>query len=241
MTRAGFVLLLAFAVPVAAIAWTNPAEERIARKAAILAPPDLRTLLDKFEPEYLAGLDRARAEGEAQHRFGSGRLAERIEAESRATVAMIRRGDPMTGIVERLGVLAHLVGDANNPFHASGDARLAPMQADYESFAARSVGKVPTIFYGLQRDFRPSVLTEGMKSRSARFAPLLAAEYFRDGRRRTSAEFDDRSTAFGIASITYSRSVSDLINLYYFIWKESGGDVRNARSRQRSNLLLNEH
>ena len=64
-------------------------------------------------------------------------------------------------------------------------------------------------------------------------------EYFRHGQRRTSAEFDDRSTAFGIASVCYSRAVTDLVNLYYFVWRQAGGDVRSASLMRGSNLVLN--
>jgi hypothetical protein len=75
--------------------------------------------------------------------------------------------------------------------------------------------------------------------RSSTFYPLLSEEYFRYGSRRSAAEFDDRSTAFGVASVCYSRSVSDLVNIYYYIWREAGGDVRRAAVMQRGNLLVN--
>jgi hypothetical protein len=56
----------------------------------------------------------------------------------------------------------------------------------------------------------------------------MAEEYFRFGTRRTATDFDDRSTAFGVASLCYSHAVSDAVNLYYYIWREAGGDVRAA-------------
>ena len=45
--------------------------------------------------------------------------------------------------------------------------------------------------------------------------------------RGNSATFDDRSTAFGVASVCYSHAVTDVANLQVFIWKEAGGSVRN--------------
>jgi hypothetical protein len=66
-------------------------------------------------------------------------------------------------------------------------------------------------------------------------------EYFGTGTRRSSADFDDRSTAFGVASISYSRAVTDLVNVYYYIWKEAGGDVRSAVLMREGNLQLNAH
>jgi hypothetical protein len=146
----------------------------------------------------------------------------------------------MNAIVERLGGLAHLVADANNPFHvANSDARLTASKGDFEHYFERRLPKFPTVFYGLDPQFRLGAYLDRTFARSAKFYPLVASEYFRNGARRTSATFDDRSTAFGVASISYSRAVTDVVNLYYFIWKEAGGDVRSAAVMRDGNLLLN--
>lgn len=244
MSRLGFLLLIVL-ISFSARAWTPDAEARIATKSAALAPPDLRMLIDKFDGDYRRGLERAASEPENEtHRYlvasGRGMLRERIERETQAAIASIRKGDPMPLVVERLGGLVHLIADANNPFHVgSGDARLPPLQPDYEAYLERRMAKFPTVFYGLDRNFRLRSYLDRTFARSARFYPLVAEEYFRGGRRRASREFDDRSTAFGIASVSYSRSVSDVVNLYYFIWKEAGGDVRSAAVMRGGNLLLN--
>lgn len=244
MSRLGFLLLIAL-IPVSASAWTPAAESRIASKSAALAPPDLRMLIEKFDGDYRRGLERAASEPENEtHRYfvgtGRGMLRERIDRETQAAITAIRKGDPMPDVVARLGGLVHLVADANNPFHVgSGDARLASLQPDYESYLERRMSKFPTVFYGLDRNFRLRSYLDRTFARSARFYPLIAEEYFRGGRRRSATEFDDRSTAFGIASVSYSRSVSDVVNLYYYIWKEAGGDVRSAAVMRGGNLLLN--
>jgi hypothetical protein len=243
MRRFGFVLLLLF--PLTAAAWTRASDERIATKGAALAPPDLRMLIERFENDYKQGLARAQSdEGTESHHYfvvsREGRLRERIERETRSTVDAIRKGEPMSSVVERLGGLVHLVADANNPFHvANGDARLAASKNDFELYFERRLPKFPTVFYGLDPQFRLTSYLDRTFARSARFYPLVASEYFRDGERRTSAAFDDRSTAFGVASISYSRAVTDVVNLYYFIWKEAGGDVRAAAVMRDGNLLLN--
>lgn len=202
-------------------------------------------LLTQFESDYKAGLARAQAEeGAESHRYfvlsRSGRLRDRIDRETAATISMIRKGEPMREVMERMGVLAHLVADANNPFHiANDDERLAVSQNDYEQYFERRLSKFPTVFYGLVPDFTPLSYFDRTFARTARFYPLLRDEYFRYGQRRSATEFDDRSTAFGIASICYSRAVSDLVNLYYYIWREAGGDVRSTTAMRSSNLLLN--
>lgn len=245
MRRFGFVLLLLF--PLTATAWTRASDERIAKKGAALAPPDLRMLIERFEIDYKQGLARAQAdEGTESHHYfvlsREGRLRERIERETRGTVDAIRKGEPMSTVVERLGALAHLVADANNPFHvAKDDPRLSGSKNDFEQYFERRLPKFPTVFYGLDPEFRLAPYLDRTFARSAKFYPLVASEYFRDGERRTSAAFDDRSTAFGVASISYSRAVTDVVNLYYFIWKEAGGDVRSAAVMRDGNLLLNAH
>jgi hypothetical protein len=237
MRRLGIVLLVLF-LPLAAQAWTPAADSRIAKKGADLAPPDLRMLIERFGPEYKTGLERARQEeGNDAHR--ERRLRERLERETAAIATSIRKGDPMATVVERLGGLAHLVADANNPFHVRDDnGRLNSSQEDYERYFERRMPKFPTVFYGLDRNFRLPAFLDKTFARSAKFYPLVGEEYFRGGSRRTSAEFDDRSTAFAIAAVSYSRAVTDLVNLYYFIWKEAGGDVRAAAVMRDGNVKL---
>ena len=143
-------------------------------------------------------------------------------------------------VSDKTGLLAHLVADANNPFHvAKDDSRLAASHNDFEQYFERKLSKFPTVFYGLDPQFRLGTYLDKTFARTAKFYPLMSEEYFRSGERRTSAEFDDRSTAFGVASVCYSRAVTDLVNLYYYIWKEAGGDVRSAAAMRRGNLLLN--
>jgi hypothetical protein len=208
-------LFLATALPAAA--WTRAAEHRIALKSAELGPPDLRLLIGAFNDEYLRGVDLALGdEGSEIHR---GKLRERIEAESRAIVMMIRTNKPMVQVVERFGILAHLVGDANNPYHLVDNAAT---RADFERYFERRMARFPTFFYGVDRRFDLRAYLDGTFARTRKFVGPMAEEYTRG----TSATFDDRSTAFGVASVCYSHAVTDIVNLQYFIWKEAGGSVR---------------
>jgi len=237
MRRLGIVLLVLF-LPLTAQAWTPAADARIAKKGADLAPPDLRMLIERFNGDYQRGIERARQEEDnGTHREGA--LRKRLERETTDIASAIRKGDPMPNVVERLGGLAHLVGDANNPFHArDDDGRLNGSQDDYERYFERRMPKFPTVFYGLTPNFRLPAYLDKTFARSAKFYPLVGEEYFRGGSRHTSAEFDDRSTAFAIAAVSYSRAVTDLVNLYYFIWKEAGGDVRAAAVMRDGNLKM---
>jgi hypothetical protein len=210
-------------LPATALAWTPPANTLIAKKSLQYAPPDLRLLIEKFPREYAAGLEET----------ASGDLRQQIGTLATGTIKMIRSNQPMPLVVERLGLLARLVADANNPLKL--DRRLDPVTDDYEHYFERKIVLFPTVFYGIDSNFRLSAYLDRTLARSKTFAPLVAEEYFGDGEEHTSDDFDDRSTAFGIASVSYSHAVTDVVNLYYYIWKEAGGDVRSARTLLHAN------
>ncbi|HYM60499.1 MAG TPA: hypothetical protein VEZ11_06360 [Thermoanaerobaculia bacterium] len=244
MRRLAILILVLAITPLSAKAWLHAADQRIARKSAAMAPPDLRLVLGLYIREYEGGLREAEAgEGTESHYFLvrslRGKLRQRIEAQTAATIAGLRHGEPLSRIAERLGELAHLLADANNPFHiANDDPRLALSQSDFERYFENRMSVFPTVFYGLDPNFQLLPYLDRTFARTSRFYPLMSEEYFRYGERRTSADFDDRSTAFGVASVCYSHAVTDLVNIYYYIWKEAGGDVRSASTMRRSTLIL---
>jgi len=240
------ILAAFFLITTPLFAWTPAADQRIARKSAQLAPPDLKLLLDKYRDDYAKGLQEAEAdEGSEQHQFfvlsRKGQLKGAIQQSIDRSVSILQKHEPVSSFVEQLGVLSHLVADANTPFHAANDdPRLAQLHQDFEGYFESRMMKFPTVFYGLEPDLQPSAIIDRTLSRSARFYPLLSEEYFRFGENHTSLDFDDRSTAFGIAAVSYSHAVTDLVNIYYYIWKQAGGDVRAAALLEKGNLLLNE-
>ncbi len=240
LAAAAFLIL----APLTANAWTRDSDLRIAQRSRELAPPDLQLVLRRFEPEFTNGIERAESdEGSELHHYfvlsRKGKLRERIEQETRGIVKMIRGRQPMALVAEHFGVLTHLVADANNPFHTSdADPRLGPLHDDFEQYFERRLARFPTVFYGLAPDFQLGGYLDRMVARSSRLSPLLGEEYFRGGETHLSGDFDDRSTAFGVASVCYSHAVTDMVNLYYYIWKEAGGDVRSA-TRRRGGVLPN--
>jgi hypothetical protein len=240
LAAAAFLLL----APIAANAWTRASDLRIAQRSRELAPPDLQLVLRRFEPEFTRGIERAESdEGSELHHYfvlsRQGKLRERIEQETRGIIRMIRGKESMALVAEHFGVLTHLVADANNPFHTSNDdPRLGPQHDDFEQYFERRLARFPTVFYGLAPNFQLGSYLDRMVTRSSRLSPLLGEEYFRGGEVHTSGDFDDRSTAFGVASVCYSHAVTDLVNLYYYIWKEAGGDVRSA-ARRHSGVVRN--
>jgi hypothetical protein len=218
-----FAFVILFLIPTTSFAWTRAADQRIAAKAAEFAPPDLRILLKKFNVEYQHGVENANHdEGRDPH---LDHLSDRIQQEATSIVSMMHTNAPMPAMVERLGYLSHLVGDANNPFHMDRAAASDPAHDDYEAYFERRMTVFPTAIYGINKNLKLRSYVDGIMARTKRFLPLVNEEYSRGDARHTSAEFDDRSTAFGIASVCYSHAVTDTANLYYYIWRQAGGAV----------------
>lgn len=217
-------LAILFLLPTTTFAWTRTADERIARESAKVAPRDLQDVLKKYAKQYAQGVDRAVAEeGVDIHRE---HLRDSIEREANAIIEMIRTNKPMSAVAERLGYLSHLVGDANNPFHLDKNASLDPAHEDFEHYFERRMQVFPTVSYGITRNLQLGPYLDHIFTRTAKLLPLMNEEYSRGGARHTSAEFDDRSTAFGVASICYSHAVTDTANLYFYIWRQAGGATR---------------
>jgi len=229
--------LLLVLIPITANAWTRTSDQQIGVRAAQLAPRDLRLIIYRFRNQYTAGIDRALAEESAdKHRV---HLRDRIEKETAAIVMLLRTKQPMQQVVFRLGMLAHLVGDANNPWHVATDDELESSHLDFEHYFERRMERFPTVFYGLDPRFALPQYLDRTLHRTAGYAPLMSEEYFRGGSRHTSSDFDDRSTAFGVASICYSHAITDIVNVDYYIWREAGGDVRSAASMRAARVIAN--
>ena len=229
--------LLLILIPLTANAWTRTSDQQIASRAALLAPRDLRLVIYRFHNQYIAGIDRALSDEKSDpHRT---RLRERIEKETAFIVDLLRTKQPMPQVVFRLGILAHLIGDANNPFHVTTQEALEPEHVDFEHYFETRMARFPTVFYGLDPSFALAKYFDHAVTRTKNFAPLMNEEYFRGGSHHTSAEFDDRSTAFGVASICYSHAITDIINVDYYIWREAGGDVRQAASMRTPRVIAN--
>lgn len=229
--RLGFLLLLAI-TPLTSYGWTLATEGAMAEAALMLGPPNVSQLVSIHERSFEEGLrDAARHENqELGVHLGNDRTAlERLlRSEIDRAVKIMKNREPVEEFVYQLGVIAHLTGDLNHPFHLGVDDDLDGRRDDYEQYLERRRERFPTVFYGIERDRVIDRVIRGGQARARSFTPLLRYEYFGKGSARWSRQFDDRSTAFAVASLSWSHSVSDLVNIYYELWRQAGGDVRKA-------------
>lgn len=252
MPYLGRVLLLAGASLAAgahwAWAWTPRTQLAIAERAAELAPPDLRAQIVKHPREFRRGALGAFSDPDPQRHArdadGYGTLDAVIAEEAAGVVSLIQGHRPFAEIVYQLGRLAHFVADASNPLNASsGDPQEASYFADFLQYAEHAMPRFAVVFYGLDGrlnrapDLRP--LAGAALQRSRALYPRVGAEYRRVGRVAGTQFFDDRSTAFAVAAISFSHAVSDTANAFRYVWLRAGGaDPRALPAAAERRLVL---
>jgi hypothetical protein len=227
---AGLVLLSLGALP--ALAWTPATQAVIAREAAHLSPPDLARQIEKHRRDFEAGVGAPFADTDAGRHMknpdGSGSLDQVIEAEATKAVVLIQGHKPFAEIVRQLGEVCHYVADANNPLATSADdAEEGRYFVDYLRYAQSAESRFPLIFYGLQPGLDKShsleLLVGAALKRGRELYPMIGREYRRIDFASGQGRFDDRSTAFGVASVAFSHAVTDVALALRYIWLASGG------------------
>lgn len=230
------VFLLAAAGP--AMAWTPRTQQSIAWEAARIGPPDLLRQILRHRDAYLAGtLAPFDDTDPARHRKwadGSGELDRSTEAAVAQAVEAIRGHRPFQDIVFRLGVVAHYVADANNPLASSNDDPQAGRYfVDFLRYAESAEPRFPLIFYGVQPDLdRGSAglapLVAAALERGRALYPKIGLEYRGIDFASGIGVFDDRSTAFAVASIAWSHAVTDVSLALRYVWIRAGGADQRA-------------
>ena len=170
---------------------------------------------------------------------GSGELDRAVVAEMNAAIDLIRRHRPFAEVVERLGRVSHFVADANLPLNtANTDAQEARYFRDFLDYADSARPRFAVVFYGLgpawksPRDLQ--TWTRATLARGRKLYPAIGEEYRRIGDVDGLAGFDDRSTAFAVAALSYSHAVSDVARALRYVWLAAGGDRSARATRPRS-------
>jgi hypothetical protein len=238
-------LVTALAVAPPAAAFTPDTQIRIAEEAARLAPPDLARQLERRQKRYQEGVVTPFRDGDpGRHTAGAGGELDRvIVAEAARAVQAIQEHRPFDDVVAQLGVVAHFVADANNPLNVSAaDPREGEYFVDYARYMQSAEPRLPLVFYGLAPGLeqRPDVapLVAATLQRSRGLYPLVGREYRRIGFASGIGRFDDRSTAFGVASLAFSHAVTDVARVLRWIWLRSGGADQRPALPARGDTLI---
>ncbi len=241
------ILLALLAAPAPMWAWSKQSHIDIAWEAARLAPPDLFRQIVRHKNSFRDGLIYPFDDGSPERRFvnpdGTGLLDEVILIEADNAVRSITAHRPFQDIVFQLGLVLHYVLEANNPLQVDlGDPSEATYAADYEAYLQYASKRVPGVFYGIDPELRgladlePFITRTIDRSRS--LYPYVGDEYRRVGGGPGVERFDDKSTAFGVASVAFNRALTDAVAVLRLVWLEAGGTDGLPRRSLDSNHLL---
>lgn len=234
LTRTVAVAALTFAaalLPARLAAWSPATQVSIARTAARLAPPDLARQIERRSERYREGVLAPFQESAVERHYRNldrGALDAVLADEVAGAVAALRQPAPFDDVVYRLGRVAHWVADANNPLNAAGDdPEEGRYFADWLRYADSARPRFAPVYYLgeppviSERDVR--LLTLRALQRGRGFYPRVGDEYRRIGFGAGARGFDDRSTAFGVAAVSFSHAISDLARVLRYVWIAGGG------------------
>jgi len=233
------LVLCAALWPAPAAGWTEDTRARIIQQSMDLMPDSLKDILQEQEVNCLQGARAATgaAGTEARHRgHDTEALRVRIEttaAAVRETVDAINRHEPFRQVAFRFGEVAHLVADLNYPLnHPEGGRVPDPAYDRYGAFVETAMERFPVILdptstANLRSDDLDGYL-EAMSERVQPYGSRLEEVFRLDREKPDPQRFDDRSIAFGIASLSYSRSVSDVSRVWLYIWQQANGDMEGV-------------
>jgi len=230
---AGLLALAAGPGPV--FAWTPDTQVAIAEHGTTLAPIDLQNQLERHEARFREGVllpfgdpDPAR---HVKNPDGRGYLDQVIVREVERAIIAIQKHYPFGDIIHQLGVVAHYVADANNPLNTSdSDPHERDYSTDYLRYVESAQPRFDVVFDGHGRMIGEpdelGALIQRSLDRSRAFYPSIGDEYRRVGAVNGIELYDDRSTAFGVGSLTFNHAVSDITGVLRYIWLRAGGADR---------------
>lgn len=227
-------LFVAVAVAVAsspAFAWTAATRVVMIDDAVKLMPPSLRKVLEKRRNDVRRGmLEPMTQEDALAHRppWEGGVLDASVDAAARDLASGATTLVSFHDVARRFGVLAHFVADAGFPPAAAGVAG-SSRYAHFAALCETRRPKFPFVFYGhgndalAKDDFRAFTLQILERARTED-ANLVRA-YAEAPSWTDAAAFDDRSVPFAIASLSYSRTVTDIVQAWLAAWRDCHGDL----------------
>ena len=242
------VAIIAMIAPTTGHAWSPKTQLAIAQYAASFAPPDLERQIEKHTKQFKQGVVAPFQNGDAKRHSkdsdGAGLLDQVIAVQAEAIVKAIRGHQPFADIVYKIGVLSHYLADSNNPLStSSADAQEPRYYADFLTYLETAYPRFSVVFYPPSKEPKTSndlpKLVANTLQRSRSMYPMIGREYQRIGGFNGSRLFDDRSTAFGVGSVAFSRAVSDVATVLRYVWIRSGGiDNRGIPNLDEKQLVL---
>jgi len=221
-----------------AYAWAPQTRVRMTDEAVRFMPPSLRLALENHRTELLRGvLNPMKTEDDPGHRVArGGTLEASVAAEAAKLHAMLQEQTPFARIAEQFGTLAHYVLDAGFPPGVSEDGE--DRYHHFAEFCQERSERFPLVFYGHENEALADQDYRGYArqtiERSRQSDRQLAYAYERYAEHENASAFDDRSVPFALGSLSYSRSVNDVVRVWLTVWENAPGDMGRTPYRETS-------
>ena len=191
-------------------------------------PLSFRTIMRKHEKEILSGAIHPDSYPESDH--SSGYLEDAIEKRVELIPQEMHNHQKFGIVAGEFGRLAHYLADLNDPLVLMDtDSREGTYRNDFAIYAEMNIPKFPWIFDGhIDKTLEKNQIAEYLKTqaeRAARNYQEIGEAYYPEGTLVSSNTFDEHSLPFGIASLSYSHSVSSTVQVWFYIWRKAHGDT----------------
>jgi hypothetical protein len=221
-----------------AAAWTDATRLRMLDDALKVSPPALARILRHNEAALRRGMIEPSAHEDEeihfQHPDGrQGLAAAAVDRKTREIASLLMEKRSLKRFAYEMGVLAHLLADAGFTLNASdADPREPLYREGWRRYVEQQLPKIPFVFdrepskHLKKQDYRGAVLAEAR--RAAANYPAIGPAFKDDGTPRSRDAVDERSLAFGVASLSYSHAASSIAWVWLDVWRSLNGDLEGT-------------
>lgn len=234
MWRIAILFFLAAALVSRADCWTPKTYQLVVVKSVRLMPGSFRRVMMRHQVEILDGSLHPDAELESHHTYDlktkSGFLQDRILELSQVIPQKIHNHATFAEVARDFGRLSHYMADLNDPLIlGDNDPREPQYSTDFAVYTEKNIGLFPWIFDGhedpvLQKGNEKEFLYN-IASTAVEKYDRIGEAYFPEGALVSSDTFDWKSLPFGIASLSYSHSITRTVQMWFYVWRKAHGDT----------------
>ncbi len=215
----------------AAFGCTPKVRAEVVRRATTLMPPALAQQLTRQERHLRAGaLEGLPEAGGLPSALDPGDADAQLAAAVDEAARLLDAQASMAAVAHAFGRIARHATDLSYALHVGPhDPRAASIGGPFCRYVEEKLPKMRLTFGGYVDDDLASRDPRAFGRRVARdarrdYAGILRS-YFPEGRRPGAQDFDDRSVAFGSASIETSLALTSVARAWLYAWSRAGGDV----------------
>lgn len=217
--------------PRPAAACTPAVRAEVARRAITLMPPSLARQLKKHIKQVEAGATEGIAGSPAPvEALDPGHADEELETRVREIVALLDTRAPMARVARAFGYAARTAADLSFGLHVGPrDPRADRIYGEFCRFVESRLPRMVVTFAGYSD---PELANGDIPAFARRVAAQARRDYdgilntwYPPGRQPVAQDFDDRSVAFGTASIEVSLALTATARAWLYSWNAAGGDL----------------